>query len=340
MTSSSKQDGRHEMTDGSAKDGLAARDRALRDAVDWSILLDDDPDDDDLRARFEAWRVEDRLHQQVWDETAHASHLIAQTKNVTSVDQAKKRSVPASKSGWSKRRAGALGAVAAAIVLAWLAGPEVMLRITADHVTGTGEQRRITLPDGSTVLLAPGSAMRFNDATDARGVTIMSGEAYFDVARDPARAFTVTAEGATATVLGTGFNVRLGEETTDVAVKHGRVRVEAKDGAKDSVILEAGRWARVSGDGRAMSGALDPDAVGGWTASRIIAVDRRLSDVLADLRRYHAGAIILTGDALAQRTVTGVFDVSDPAAAARVIVKPHGGNVRQITPWLLVISPS
>ena len=336
MTSSCDQDGGHEMTDGSATDGQAARDRALRDAVDWSILLDDDPDNPELRARFEAWRAENPLREEVWNETAHASRLIAQTKNVTSVDQSKKRPMPASRRG----RAGAFAAVAAAIVVAWLAGPEVMLRITADHVTGTGELRIITLPDGSTVRLGPGSAMRFSDAADARGVTIMSGEAYFDVAPDPARAFTVTAEGATATVLGTGFNLRLGEATTDVAVKHGRVRVEANDGAKDGVVLEAGRWARVSGDGRAMSGALDPDAVGGWTASRIIAVDRRLSEVLADLRRYHAGAIILTDDALGRRSVTGVFDVSDPAAAARVIVKPHRGSVRQITPWLLVISPS
>ena len=346
MTSPSDRDGGSPVTgdspvDGDPRqDGQSDWDSVLREAVDWSILLDDAPDDLELRARFEAWRAEDPLHDRAWQETTHASRLIAQTRNATSPDRTKKRTVPTLDKTKIGRRAGTLVALAAAVVIAWLAGPQLMLSITADYVTGTAEQRMVTLPDGSTVRLAPASAMRFIDAAEARGVTILSGEAYFDVTRDPARPFTVTAQETTVTVLGTGFNVRLGEETTDIAVRHGRVRVDAGNGGKKTLILEAGRWARVSGDGRAGSGALDPDAVGGWTESRIIAVDRRLSEVLADLRRYYSGAIVLTGDALAGRSVTGVFDVSDPAAAARVIVRPHGGSVRRITPWLLVISPS
>ena len=345
MTPRSDRDSRAAMTgDGSAdgqplQEAEAAWDRILRQAVDWSILLDDDPDDPALRAKFEAWRAEDPLHDDAWEETRRASRLIAQTKHVTPLAPAGKRTVATPRKMRAMPRAGMLAALAATIIFAWFAAPDVIVRFNADHMTGTAEQKVITLSDGSTVRLAPESALSFADTPKERGITLLSGEAYFDVIRDPARPFTVAAEAASVTVLGTGFNVRLGAEATDVAVKHGRVRVDAESGAKDSATLEAGQWARVSADGRTLRGAIDPDAVGGWTESRIVAIDRRLSDVLADLRRYYAGTIILTGEALAQRSVTGVFDVSDPVAAASVIVQPHGGKVRQITPWMIVISP-
>ena len=346
MTPPSDRDSRAAMTGDGSTDGQplgeaeAAWDRILRQAVNWSILLDDDPDDPALRAKFEAWRAEDPSHDEAWQETRRASRLIAQTKHVTPLAPAGTltKATPPRKTR-AVSRASMLAALAATIVFVWFAAPEAILRFNADHMTGTAEQKVITLSDGSRVRLAPESALSFADTSKERGITLLSGEAYFDVVQDPARPFTVTAEAASVTVLGTGFNVRLGADLTDVAVKHGRVRVDAESGAKDSVTLQAGQWARVSADGRTARGVIDPDAVGGWTENRIVAIDRRLSDVLADLRRYYAGTIILTGEALAQRSVTGVFDVSDPAAAAGVIVKPHGGKVRQITPWVIVISP-
>ena len=316
----------------------AAWDRILRRAVDWSILLDDDPNDRALRAEFEAWLAEDPVHDQAWQKTTRASHLISQTKHVAPPAAAGRRMGAATRRTRTLPRARLLAALAATIVFAWFAAPHAVLRFNADHMTGTAEQKTITLSDGSSVRLAPESALSFADTPMARGITLLSGEAYFDVIRDPARPFTVTAEEASITVLGTGFNVRLGADMTDVAVKHGRVRVDAESGAKDSVTLQAGQWARVSIDGRTRRGVIHSDAVGGWTENRIVAIDRRLSDVLADLRRYYTGTIVLTDEALAQRSVTGVFDVSDPAAAAGVIVTPHGGKVRQITPWVIVVS--
>lgn len=78
--------------------------------------------------------------------------------------------------------------------------------------------------------------------------------------------------------------------------------------------------------------------MGAWTDRRIIAVDRPLSEVLADLRRYHIGAIVLTSSELGRNSVTGTFETNDPFKAASLIVQPHGGTVRQIAPWLIVVS--
>ena len=80
--------------------------------------------------------------------------------------------------------------------------------------------------------------------------------------------------------------------------------------------------------------------VGTWSDKRLTAVDRPLSQVVAALRRYYNGQVLLTDAGLGERSVTGIFDMTDPLAAARLIVQPHGGVVRQITPWLMIVSSS
>jgi len=91
------------------------------------------------------------------------------------------------------------------------------------------------LPDGSTVLLAPESSIRYSvqgfESHRSREV-FLSGEAFFEVVPDPEVPFYVFTEGLTTRVLGTSFNVRAipGEKQVEVAVKTGRVAVLATPG--------------------------------------------------------------------------------------------------------------
>ncbi len=341
MTQSSDSNAGQSMTE---KDD--AWDLAIREAIDWTILFDDDPDDADLRARFAQWLAADPLHERAWAEASHVSGLIVQTKSVTLFPSGfPSGAAPNAETKPAKARfrprARAFAAVAAAAMLAWVAGPQLMLRASADYHAGTAQERMIVLDDGSTVRLAPGSALKVAYAEGRRNVVLLSGEAFFEVTHDAAHPFSVTAKSTKVTVLGTGFNVRLGDTAEDVAVRHGRVRIENPDGQPPvSSVLTEGQWARLSWNGSAVRGEVSPELVGAWSGSRIMAVDKPLSEVIADLRRYYSGTIILTGDALARKSVTGIYDVRDPAAAARIIVQPHGGNVHQITPWLMIISSS
>lgn len=323
-------------------DGSDAWDRAVREAVDWTILIDDDPDGAELRARLDAWRRHDPLHERAWMEASHASGVIAQTKKVvlfrTESHQPKPAEAPSRHTATRVRPGRRLifsGAVAAAA--AWVAVPQMLLYIRADHMTATGEQQTLTLDDGTTVRLAPDSAVRVSYADNSRNVELLSGEAYFEVKRNSARPFSVRSNNATVTVLGTGFDVRQGDDGTDVGVKHGRVRVSSTDGAHGSVTLGAGQWGHMARSGKIASGNGSAELVGAWTERRITAVDRPLSEVLADLRRYHTGAIILTSHQFGRSSVTGTFEADDPFRAASLIVQPHGGKVRQITPWLIVV---
>lgn len=330
-------------TDHDGSDGGQAWDQALREAVDWTILIDDDPSSVELHDGLEAWRARDPLHERAWTQASHASDLIAQTRKVVLFPAASHQSRPAEALAHRKasrfrpgRRIVLSGAAAAAA--AWLAVPQLLLQVRADHITAAGEERTVRLDDGSTVRLAPASAVRVAYTHGSRNVELLRGEAYFEVARNPARPFHVRSENAAVTVLGTGFDVRRGASGTDVAVRHGRVRVASSDRSRGAVSLGVGDWVHVPDSGQVASGRGSASLVGAWTERRLTAVDRPLSEVLADLGRYHSGAIILTDRRFGQSSVTGTFEAGDPFRAASLIVQPHGGKVRQITPWLIIVS--
>lgn len=85
----------------------------------------------------------------------------------------------------------------------------------------------VMLPDGSRVILNTGSTITYPEAFDARDRRVLlSGEAFFEVQKDPQHPFIIQAGDITTTVLGTSFNVRAypGHDT-DVAVRTGKVAV-------------------------------------------------------------------------------------------------------------------
>ena len=90
--------------------------------------------------------------------------------------------------------------------------------------------RKVTLQDGSTVTLEPGSEVRYNKKFTNHREVYLSGDAFFDVKKDPSYPFYVYANEITTKVLGTSFRVKAnqGEKEIVVAVKTGKVSVFAK----------------------------------------------------------------------------------------------------------------
>ncbi|RZK45458.1 MAG: hypothetical protein EOO59_21030, partial [Hymenobacter sp.] len=75
--------------------------------------------------------------------------------------------------------------------------------------TPRGGQYQLTLPDGSQVWLNAASSLRFPVAfTGSERRVELTGEAYFEVAKDAKHPFKVAARGAEVTVLGTHFDVQ------------------------------------------------------------------------------------------------------------------------------------
>lgn len=103
--------------------------------------------------------------------------------------------------------------------------------------TGVGEQKTVTLNDGTVVLLNAQSTFKYPETFKSTNRNVeLSGEAVFTVTKDPKRPFSVLSNNITTTVLGTIFNVNAYDNDSMVSVSllEGSVKVT---GLEQSVLI-------------------------------------------------------------------------------------------------------
>jgi transmembrane sensor len=192
-------------------------------------------------------------------------------------------------------------------------------RLVDDHVihrtvtTGKGERVQLVLGDGSRVLVGVESRFRYprRFSRGARDVRL-EGAAYFEVARDERRPFTVYTADAVTRVLGTRFTVRdyPGAELARVAVTEGRVAVRsAVAGAGDaaSAVLTRGQAAEVR-DQRVVLEPSVPARDLAWTQGTLAFHNVPVRDVVAEISRWYEVDLRVANPALGARHLTIAFD--------------------------------
>lgn len=114
--------------------------------------------------------------------------------------------------------------------------------------TPRGKDCHLTLSDGTRVWLNADSKLEFPEQfRGARRTVRLSGEAYFEVAKDSRHPFVVETEYLTTTVLGTSFNVRAYTVSdASVTLVEGRVQV-ASPTVRKPVVLKPGQRLDVVG---------------------------------------------------------------------------------------------
>ncbi|MBN7797305.1 FecR family protein [Parahaliea mediterranea] len=208
----------------------------------------------------------------------------------------------------------------------------------AYYSTDRGEIRSIELADGSTVTLGAHSRVTVRYAPAQRRLALLRGEAFFDVASDPRRPFTVSAGGVSARALGTAFNVSLGEDAVRVAVAHGRVAIQRED-PHSALELAAGQASGYRDDGSALAlTSLAGTGAAPWREGRRDYFREPLRQLVADLNRYSDTPIYIASSQLGKQSITASFDhfgdvdavlrdVED-ALPARVVHTASGIHIR------------
>lgn len=91
------------------------------------------------------------------------------------------------------------------------------------------ENHLVALPDGSTVVLSAGSKLDYPSSFEglAKREVYLTGQAFFDIRRNPAKSFIVHTGKLATTVLGTAFNIKAcpGDPEITITVKQGAVKV-------------------------------------------------------------------------------------------------------------------
>jgi transmembrane sensor len=192
--------------------------------------------------------------------------------------------------------------------------------ITALHFeTRHGEQLTRRLADNSVVHLNTDSAVTIRYGKTERQVMLTSGQAEFEVAHEPDRAFRVIAGFAEVVDLGTQFDVRLEHDSTVVTVVEGRVAVGASNSNLNRtprfVQLTADQQIRVTeGEGLATPVAVDAQRSTAWLHRQIAFDHEPLERVAAEYNRYTSKPIEIATPALRNLQISGVFATDDPEA--------------------------
>src|SRR5882762_492126 len=174
------------------------------------------------------------------------------------------------------------------------------------YSTRIGAMDTVPLADGSHVTLNTDSRIRVALESKERRVDLDRGEAFFDVAKDPARPFIVQAGDKRVVAVGTQFSVRRDHNDIRVAVTEGKVRVED---ASSPVVLTAGSVART-----ANTEVLVHEAAGAeveellsWRTGYVVFRDTALADAVAEFNRYNTRKIIIEDPTVAAIRIGGNF---------------------------------
>ncbi len=190
----------------------------------------------------------------------------------------------------------------------------------ASAYTAVGDQQTLRLSDGSIVRLNTASKLRYRLGSNERSLKLDDGEAFFQVAKDPARPFIVTLPSARVSAVGTAFNIRIVGTKTEVAVTEGVVTLDSISGQTGaSYRLSKGDFARLGHDKLAIVHGMQSNPATAWTEGQLVYENRTLSDVLEDLDRYYAGRLILDHGMVGNLRVSAVINLTGEDEVLRVL---------------------
>lgn len=303
------------------------RDNTMDEARHWFVLLQDAAATEADRQAHQAWLARDPAHRAAWARVALLWSRLDETVPVLRAATAPTRRVP--RQIWTRR-------AAAAVVIAATGYAVTRSGAAADHATGTGEQRTVLLPDGSTAELGGDSAIALAFDAGTRRLRLLRGEAFFQVAPDAERPFIVMAETGETQALGTEF--RVGRRADAVIVSVIRHAVSVTCAGQEAVTVGEGQEVRYGPAGLGPVHAADGAAARrALREGRLFFEEAPLGEVLADLERYRRGRILILDDGIAGIPVSGAFRTDQIDAALDTIGATLGLGITRLTGLLVLV---
>ena len=335
----------------------------VQEAAEWLVMLREPDIEPEVHERFMEWLRRSPEHVEaylevttLWGDVSsiptraetETAALVARARaesNIVSLATASPREQRTSSRSRSQFQRGFRLALAASVALliagigatAWWLQPRAV-----EYQTGTGEQRTLRLSDGSSVELNSRSriAVRFSDTE--RVIELASGQALFQVAKDPERPFLVSSDAVRVRAIGTRFDVNRRRDGTVVTVVEGRVAV-ADEGhrsqglspvvpspsaaphaatLRSEVMLSAGQQVtvqRAPGERAPLAAiAADSAAVTAWSRGELVFRSERLSSVIDEFNRYNARRIVLESS-VEDFPITATFATTDSNALVKFL---------------------
>jgi hypothetical protein len=160
-------------------------------------------------------------------------------------------------------------------------------------ITPPGRQYRVLLPDGTRVWLNAASSLRYPTVFNGTDRQVeLTGEGYFEVAKDAARPFHVKAGGLDVKVLGTHFNLMAysDEETINTTLLEGAVQLQQGNQIRKIIPGEQAVVNSATGDIRVKYAVTEQ--VMAWKEGVFNFQGLRFEEVMRQLSRWYAIRVV------------------------------------------------
>lgn len=284
----------------------------------------------DENEQVDLWRQSDEANETLFQELSitlskSTSHLAGDNPDVSAIDvdaewKRFEDSIAADQKVASTRQLKPLYAqtwlrVAAGFALVALISVVVVQFIGfSDYETVYAEAggKQVTLPDGSLITLNSNTEITYLKSFEENATRSveLTGEAFFEVERNPEQPFVVQLNGGTVEVLGTSFNIQAYKkmDVIDVVVATGTVRFGSEVKA-ESVVLEAGDRGILNKENNQVNQEMNTDVnFLSWKTRQIVFEDMSLDQVIQTLNRLYDANITIIAESAENCKVTVTFD--------------------------------
>lgn len=327
------------------------------EAAVWTWRLDSGELTSAERGRLEAWLREDVRHRRTFEELSHTWSALGHLSEAAHEEKIAVFAPPQRRRRASGRKAYWQTAAAAVLVLGlgvalWIVRRPAMQIMS----TAVGQQRHVTLADGTRLTLNTNTLLAVRLTAQRRDIYLRRGEAHFDVVHDASRPFFVHAGDAEIRDVGTQFEVRLNSDRNiDVLVDEGRVEVRGSGPAADSAAPDSSAPGGNAGWVRALSAGeqllvtgphlqvmpVSPQQIAddlAWRDGALVFQGEPLSEALTEVGRYTRTRIVLTGPKVASLRISGRFRTDDEAGFFQALQAALPVRVSRPVPGLVYIA--
>ncbi|TDO23353.1 FecR family protein [Pedobacter duraquae] len=166
--------------------------------------------------------------------------------------------------------------------------------------SGRRTQKKITLADGSEIVLNMGSKLVIaKDFGEHDRNVSLSGEAFFDIAKDKTKPFIIHTANISTRVVGTSFNINAYPdlEKIKVAVFTGKVRVAEQQGVHKKIIAlgmtQGETLSYYKSTGKSELRTEDTGPITSWRDNKLYIDNANINDIAKQLERYYDIKVII-----------------------------------------------
>lgn len=324
-------------------DGESLPDVIVDDAILWAVKLNYNQVSEHHQQAFEAWLNADPLHTKAWQRICLMRAEFSSLPENLALQTLKKVDAKRQSTHLDRRQALKLLSVSGVFAMSgWLAHQHTpWQRLLADASTAVGEQRTVTLADGSVIQLNTDTAISTQLDPTQRTIVLHRGEILITTGVDDAfsnkRPFWVQTPVGILQALGTRFVVKLEQDRALISVQQGAVELHPIN-SNESLIVPAGerRWLTVNSTETALHPGFEDDA---WTDGVIAGQNIRLADLLTELARYRHG-VVHCDPRIKDLRVSGIFHLKNTDQALQFLVQTQPIKVSYRTRFWVLVTPS